>query len=86
MHGSWNEYVELVFCRLDQLGMEALISRLVLRHLHLMAVRICEYLEMPSDSVLVHWACQKVVMSDLAVCQPLEIHPWVPFRLVRSWH
>ncbi|GLE07999.1 hypothetical protein PINS_up018867 [Pythium insidiosum] len=30
-----------------------------MRH-HFLALKICEYLSIPTDRVLVHWACEKV--------------------------
>ncbi len=46
--------------RYKKIGPHVLIDRLVNRHQHLLAWRICEYLKLKSDKVLVHWACSKV--------------------------
>lgn len=37
-----------------------LIDRLINRHEHLIAYRICEYLQMKPSKVLEHWACAKL--------------------------
>jgi len=36
------------------------VDRLVNRHLHFVACRICEFLKMKPNRVLIHWACCKV--------------------------
>ena len=47
----------------NRLSPEVVISRLVgMRH-HFFALKICEYLKISSDRVLVHWACEKVKSS-----------------------
>jgi len=43
---------------------EVLIDRLIARHNHLLALRICKYLNMKTERVLVHWACEKVRSRD----------------------
>ncbi|KAF1779361.1 WD40-repeat-containing domain [Phytophthora cactorum] len=39
---------------------EVVVSRLVAMRHHFLALKICEYLTIPTDRVLVHWACEKV--------------------------
>ena len=46
-----------------QLTPENLVERLVNRHEYLLALRISEYLRLPTDKIHVHWACQKVRIS-----------------------
>lgn len=46
--------------RYETLSVEVLIDRLVNRFHHLLAFRVCEYLELKPENVLVHWACAKV--------------------------
>jgi len=66
-----------------------LINRLINRHLHLLAFRIAEYLDINTEKILVHWACAKVKKADLddkAVCyqivEKLGNHPGVSFAEV----
>ena len=40
-----------------------LVHRLTSRNLHLLALRISEYLSLKPDVVLKHWACAKIVRS-----------------------
>lgn len=39
---------------------EVLVNRLTVRNFHFLALRICEYLKLKNESVLVHWASEKV--------------------------
>lgn len=43
---------------------KVLIDRLVNRMQHLLAYRICTYLKIKPNSVLVHWACSKVLSNE----------------------
>lgn len=55
-----------------RLGPERLIQRLVNRREYLVALRLSEYLNLPTDRIYVHWACQKVRApsnDEDAVCQ-----------------
>ncbi|KAI9909673.1 hypothetical protein PsorP6_014667 [Peronosclerospora sorghi] len=50
----------LTITQFDRLTAEVVVSRLVgMRH-HFLAFKICDYLNIPTDRVLVHWACEKV--------------------------
>lgn len=53
------------------LGPRAVIERLLCRHAYYLAIKICQYLSLSPDFVLIHWACQKVRhagdLSDEAV-------------------
>jgi hypothetical protein len=54
-----------------RLSPEALIQRLVNRYEYLLAIRLSEYLRLPTDKIYIHWASQKVRVStadDDAVC------------------
>ncbi|KAL1915507.1 uncharacterized protein VTP21DRAFT_6631 [Calcarisporiella thermophila] len=55
--------IPLTYAQYTRLTPEVLIDRLVNRHHHLLAVRICEYLKMKTDRVLIHWACTKIKKS-----------------------
>ncbi|KAH0547552.1 hypothetical protein FGG08_000277 [Glutinoglossum americanum] len=47
----------------NRLTPEKLVQRLVNRHEYLLALRISEYLRLPTDRIYIHWACQKVRVS-----------------------
>jgi vacuolar protein sorting-associated protein 16 len=55
-----NVGLPLSFRQFKLLGADALIDRLISRHHHLLAWRICQYLKVKGDRVLVNWACAKV--------------------------
>lgn len=42
---------------------ENLVERLIYRHEYLLALRVSEYLRLPTDKIHVHWACQKIRIS-----------------------
>jgi hypothetical protein len=46
-----------------RLNPERLVQRLVARQEYLLAVRISDYLQLPTDRIYVHWAAQKVRVS-----------------------
>lgn len=52
--------------RYTQLSPTQLITRLTARNLHLFALRISAFLDLPSSAVLKHWACAKIVRSKPA--------------------
>lgn len=68
----------LTFEQFDSLGPSVVIERLVLLHLHGLALLVCDYLNIPNakDKVLVHWACAKVAasqrLSDESICDLLK--------------
>jgi len=82
----------LSFAQFQRLDGEVLVDRLVARHLHLLALRICAYLRIHPERVLVHWACVKIrcceevsderlgeiIVEKLAVC------PGISFSAVAS--
>ncbi|WFD33395.1 Vacuolar protein sorting-associated protein 16 [Malassezia cuniculi] len=47
----------------NMLDTDALLYRLSMRHMHLMAVRICAFLGRSAESVLQHWARTKIAYS-----------------------
>eukprot|EP00823_Brevimastigomonas_motovehiculus_P004940 TRINITY_DN3388_c0_g1_i1.p1 TRINITY_DN3388_c0_g1~~TRINITY_DN3388_c0_g1_i1.p1 ORF type:complete len:857 (+),score=223.08 TRINITY_DN3388_c0_g1_i1:107-2677(+) len=55
--------IPLTYEQFLKLDAEVLVDRLINRHHHLLALRICKYLRMPQDKVLVHWACAKIRLS-----------------------
>lgn len=55
--------IPLSYAQYTQLSPTHLVSRLLARNLHLLALRISSYLALPPDAVLKHWACAKIVRS-----------------------
>ncbi|TBU22517.1 vacuolar protein sorting-associated protein 16 [Dichomitus squalens] len=55
--------IPLSYTQYTQLSPTHLISRLLARNLHLLALRISSYLALPPDAVLKHWACAKILRS-----------------------
>ena len=55
--------IPLSYAQYTQLSPTHLVSRLLARNLHLLALRISSFLALPPDAVLKHWACAKIVRS-----------------------
>ena len=53
----------LTYRQYQYLGAEAVIRRLLCRHLYFLALKICSYLQLSPDFVLIDWACQKIRRS-----------------------
>ncbi|KAJ3089792.1 hypothetical protein HK102_005491 [Quaeritorhiza haematococci] len=53
----------ITYAQYQKLTPEILVNRLVHRHHHLLALRICDYLKLNRDRVLIHWACAKIKRS-----------------------
>ncbi|KAG0320863.1 hypothetical protein BGZ99_004280 [Dissophora globulifera] len=56
--------IPLTYVQYQRLTPEALVDRLINRHQYLLAIRICEYLKMRTDRILIHWACSKIKKSN----------------------
>eukprot|EP00884_Botryococcus_braunii_P014410 jgi/Botrbrau1/22970/Bobra.0030s0042.1 len=54
----------LTLAQMEALSLPVLISRLVNARRHLLALRISQVLGLPTDKVLVHWACAKINASS----------------------
>ncbi|TPX37893.1 hypothetical protein SeMB42_g06813 [Synchytrium endobioticum] len=52
--------IPLTYSQYTRLTPQVLINRLVQRHHHLLALRVCEYLKLDIDRALTHWASVKV--------------------------
>ena len=52
---TYDQYLRLTPARL--------IQRLINRHEHLLAIKVSNYLRLPTDKIYIHWACQKVRTS-----------------------
>jgi vacuolar protein sorting-associated protein 16 len=52
----------LSYTQYQKIGPEGVIERLMNRREHFLAVKICEYLEIPADLVYTNWACLKVTL------------------------
>lgn len=50
----------ITFDQYTKLEADVLIDRLINKHQHLLAFRICKYLRIPPERVLIHWACAKI--------------------------
>ncbi|KAI8822509.1 Vps16, N-terminal region-domain-containing protein [Fimicolochytrium jonesii] len=55
--------IPLTFVQYERITPSVLVDRLVMRHHHLLAFRICDYLTLSHDRVLIHWACTKIKVS-----------------------
>ncbi|KAI8911364.1 Vps16, N-terminal region-domain-containing protein [Powellomyces hirtus] len=55
--------IPLTYNQYERLTPQVLSDRLVNRHHHLLALRLCEYLNLPRDRVWIHWACAKIKTS-----------------------
>lgn len=53
----------ITFDQLERLTPDKLIERLIARQEHLLALRVSEYISLPTDKIYIHWACMKVKMS-----------------------
>lgn len=47
-----------------ELTPDILVNRLIARREYLLALRICDYLKLSKNRVLVHWACTKVTSGQ----------------------
>lgn len=86
--------IPLTYAQFLRLEVDVLIDRLVNRHEHLLALRICQYLRVHPERVLIHWACVKIKRSaddrkvkdaelgQLIVKKLLSICPGISFRQV----
>eukprot|EP00850_Spirogloea_muscicola_P020034 SM000206S06243 [mRNA] locus=s206:68260:73829:+ [translate_table: standard] len=84
--------VPLSYQQYEALTPKVLVARLANYHHHLLALRICSYLSLGSEEVLVHWACTKARMSshlsDAALLQELadmlKPHARIPFATIAA--
>jgi hypothetical protein len=83
--------IPLTYTQFMQLSPEVLIQRLIYAHHHFLALRICQYLRMTPDKVLVHWACTKInlesptdhtdealadiILTKLSICPSISYAP-----------
>ncbi|CEI87038.1 hypothetical protein RMCBS344292_01458 [Rhizopus microsporus] len=66
--------IPLTYTQYKRQGPEVLIDRLVNRNHHLLAVRIAEYLQIRTDKILIHWACEKIKSStedEESICRAI---------------
>lgn len=84
--------IPLTVTQFKRLTPRVLVDRLVQRHHHFLAYRICEHLKLRAERVLVHWACAKVQADtaepDSAIKQSivakLSQYPGVSYAQVAS--
>jgi hypothetical protein len=82
----------LSYAQFVKLEAETLVDRLVNRHAHLLALRICDYLRIHPERVLVHWACVRVrscdELSDQVlgeqIVSKLSVCPGISFASIAS--
>eukprot|EP00457_Paulinella_chromatophora_P001435 gb/GEZN01001437.1/.p1 GENE.gb/GEZN01001437.1/~~gb/GEZN01001437.1/.p1 ORF type:complete len:837 (-),score=141.79 gb/GEZN01001437.1/:524-3034(-) len=55
----------LTYHQYGKLQAQVVIDRLVNRYHHLLALRICEFVRIPPERVLTHWAREKIKAADL---------------------
>ena len=53
---TWKEY--------EFLGIHTILTNLLYRHFYYLPIKICKYLEIPPDFILIHWACEKIRSSE----------------------
>jgi hypothetical protein len=56
--------IPLTYAQFQRLEAQVVINRLTARHHHLLALRISQYLNIPEDKVLVHWASAKIIAAE----------------------
>ncbi|KAI9501751.1 Vps16, N-terminal region-domain-containing protein [Coemansia spiralis] len=62
---SYSVGIPVSLMQFQSLPFEEWIARLLNRNLHQLALRMCQYMEAPSDQVYIHWACAKIRASTL---------------------
>jgi vacuolar protein sorting-associated protein 16 len=60
---------------------EVLVNRLTMRNHHYLALRICELLKLKNESVLIHWASEKVKKLTATPATDEEIAMEIKFKL-----
>ncbi|RKP16669.1 hypothetical protein ROZALSC1DRAFT_31443, partial [Rozella allomycis CSF55] len=66
LHNLRNEDVGMfmTFTQYDSCGFGNIIERLIERNLHLMAIKISQFIKHPVDKIVMDWACQKINCND----------------------
>lgn len=79
----------LSYDQYERLTPEKLIQRLINRHEYLLAIRISDYLHLPTDKIYIHWASHKVRNSSAnedAICNTvvtkLANKPGISFEII----
>jgi vacuolar protein sorting-associated protein 16 len=60
---------------------EVLVNRLTIRNHHFLALKICELLKLPNESVLIHWASEKVKKLTETTSTDEEITSLITYKL-----
>ncbi|ELU17286.1 hypothetical protein CAPTEDRAFT_168734 [Capitella teleta] len=87
--------IPLTYMQLQNLTLDVLIDRLVVRRQYCLAIRICNYLRMPeaegASRILAHWACYKVQQTNIedeqiarAISQKLGDTPGVSYSEIAN--
>jgi hypothetical protein len=80
----------LTYTQYKLMGTTLLLDRLLARHHHLLACKMCEYLHLPTDRVLIHWAVAKVHASTSdeltaqQIVKRLKSQPGISFAEIAS--
>ncbi|KAF9976159.1 hypothetical protein BGZ73_009073 [Actinomortierella ambigua] len=64
--------IPLTYTQYQATPPETLINRLIIRKQYLLAIRICDYLDLSTDRILIGWACSKIknaVDDDDNICR-----------------
>jgi vacuolar protein sorting-associated protein 16 len=64
---------------------EVLVNRLTIRNHHFLALKICDLLKLPNESVLIHWASEKVKKLTETTSTDEEITSLITYKL-RPYH
>eukprot|EP00211_Chloroparvula_japonica_P005283 CAMPEP_0119139206 /NCGR_PEP_ID=MMETSP1310-20130426/27101_1 /TAXON_ID=464262 /ORGANISM="Genus nov. species nov., Strain RCC2339" /LENGTH=819 /DNA_ID=CAMNT_0007130473 /DNA_START=263 /DNA_END=2719 /DNA_ORIENTATION=+ len=64
--------IPITITQCDKISPSGLVDRLMNRHDHLLAWRVCEFLDLKGQNVLVNWACAKVQsVKDPSAAKPM---------------
>ena len=61
--------IPLTYAQFLYTSPEHLVDRLTSRAMHLLALRISDYLGLPPDQVLKHWACAKIAHAKASATE-----------------
>jgi hypothetical protein len=82
--------IPLTITQYNSITITGLINRLINRNEHLIAMRICEFMKIKKDRVLVNWACKKVQSNETTadvsslIVKKLENIPGISYAAIAS--
>lgn len=81
----------MTHAQLSRVTLDGLVTRLINMNRHLLALRLCESMGLPSQRVLTHWACEKVRSAtgdDLSIgaqiLAMLRDRPGIPYARIAA--